>query len=389
MKGIEGGLRRFQSNFLLPLARSIFVVVATACLFGIGIGLLALVVLQIESGLPPSQVSVPPPYEPGPRSVDVSVVASRLVPPTNLRLIVTIDPIERVLAGTDILGRFDANSPNALAVYPDDFDIVGGPDASLFVKAPSGYSRTGVTASPSLLQQINSALSDHKPIEHRIFKLTIVARDAFGNTSAPTDIAFTLNFGIEAVPDNSSVPTPQPNTTIRQQDATPLQQLAREIALIADPEKTPKFFDAYERALQEPRTCGTNENDLQFLTNYRVAFERVKPNLTRSNLGAFYAGVCEAWRNVIAAEARARTANDAARNDAIQKNATAQTESLIARAGIAVLRAGAIYYLGGAIAFFLMISMYLAFLSMENHLKALREDMEKFLRGESGSTGDI
>ncbi len=90
----------------------------------------------------------------------------------------------------------------------------------------------------------------------------------------------------------------------------------------------------------------------------------------------FYRGVCDAW-NAAAERARARYASDRATADAvIARNAQQRTELESQKRTARMIRNIAFGIAATALMAFLIIALFLAFLAMEGHSKALREAVE-------------
>lgn len=351
-----------------------YLIVAFASLLAIVLGILVALYFQVLISRPVIDEPVPPEYAAQSRPISLNTVSAHLLPPKNIRFVVVRSPIEKPLSAQDVLGYFDAETANGLARFPDDFDILGGKDATLFDRAPlyelpagSDISapRAGLKPTPALIEQINNALPALKTAEQHVFSLKVVARDVYGYRSAPADVTFTLVY---------SPPVPAPTTPVAAM--TELQRLARDIALVVDENRTPVYFEAYKRAMQIPTHCGTNEDDAVFVSSFRRAFEHLRARLRSANIEAFYAGVCDAWRQAIANETAAASRANAARNEAIARNMASHATAEMEKAGAMLARNSTISVVAGAISMFLIISLFLAFLAIENHSKAMRQAIE-------------
>ena len=387
---------QIQSTYVLPLARGIYLLIALACLLTVIGGVIFAVYLQTSIARQPSTVPVPTPYQgtatvgdTSAPEVDLAVIGNRLEPPTNIRFVVTARTITKPPVEGTVLGHFIADTPNMLAPFPEGVSILGGRDAELFerIRDPA-QERIGLAARAALAAEIAEALLDIKEQTSQTFEVRVVARDKYGMTSVPTDLSFALKLGpalaspAAPVPEAQAEPQPEP---------TELQTIAREIARIVEPEVNPDHFAAYKTAVKVPGRCGTSDDDETFVSNYRRALEGMRPRLSASNVEAFYAGLCEAWKGVLEREAaereRAEQKQYAARRVADEARARAQAHNaqvlqehsarvLDAKAQTAV----AMSVIGGALAIFLLIALVLAFLAIEGHSRAVRAAMESMVR---------
>ncbi|MFZ0790690.1 MAG: hypothetical protein WAM94_13855, partial [Chromatiaceae bacterium] len=299
---------RLQSAFVLPLARGIYLLVALGCLLAIIGGALYLVFLQTSIASRPTTVAVPPPYqghgtvvEPSDRTVDLAVVGKRFEPPTNVRFQVAPSTLTEPPKEGQVLGYFLADTPNGLASFPEGVSVIGGRDAELFERVAEGASKkNGLAARAALSEQVGEALGDIKVATSRTFEIRVVARDRYGITSAPMDLAFDLRLGPKTITSekpSSAEPPAQP---------TALESVAGEVARIIQPEVNADYIAAYRTALTVPGRCGASDSDDAFVSNYRRALEEVRSRLTASNVEAFYAGLCDAWQEVLGREAAAQ-----------------------------------------------------------------------------------
>ncbi|MDE2184965.1 MAG: hypothetical protein KGJ78_18275 [Alphaproteobacteria bacterium] len=362
--------RWLQSKFVLGTARRIYLVIAAFSLLVAILAAAAVVIFQLWALKPAPEVPVPEARTPQPVSMDVSTVSRSLLPPTNVRFVPK--PITGPLDQTDVVGYFDADTPNGLAAFPNDFDIFGGPDAAQFervsvtVRYPTRIVvRAGLKPSAALLATINQAVSGGTSVQPR-YTVNVVARDRFGNTTRPTAVSFSLAFG--------GAPTASQGAgTVQMSD---LQVLARAIALHLDPAKTPTYFDQYRQALRVPGQCGTQDDNADFLRGFKASFNALESQLTLSTIEPFYAGVCAAWEEGASKELAARQASETARSEAMAKNMTLQAAHEVEELGLSVSKHIALYIVGSAIMAFLFISLFLAFLAIENHSDALRRAVE-------------
>ena len=291
--GRQLGLR-LQSALVLPLARGIYTVVALGCLLAVMGGALYLVYLQTSIASHPTTLPVPPPYQadgvalaPRDRVVDLAGIGARLEPPANIRLAVVTPTLHTPPEAGTLIGRFLADTPNALATYPEGVSLLGGRDAELFERVSDGRNQAiGLAARPALVAELTEALSDIKEETRRSFELRVVARDQYGIASAPTDLSFELTLAPK--PADAAAP---PSASQPELEATELEKIARDIARTVEPEVNPAHFSAYKTALALPERCGSSETDTSFISNFRRAVDEMGPRLTASNVEAFYTGL--------------------------------------------------------------------------------------------------
>lgn len=373
--------KRNWTHILLTTARMLYLIIAAGCLIVAGFGLAAVLLFQIQKAGSPVEVPIPPAHVATPARIDMSIVDARLVPPESIRLVVLRPIISNPLKGDEILGYFDASASNGLVAFPNDFEILSGQDISLFERVATippqkQERRAALRATPLLVQQINGALPSALTLERRDFELMVMARDALGNRSEPQRVQFSISYGpTPAVSQQPALPqseSPQPLTA--------LQALARDIALHIDPNRSPAYFELYQKALEVPRSCGAADNDSVFLTNYRQAFEHVRAKGSPINQAAFNTGICQAWRAALEADNRERARVEAERNAVAAKNQSARMESEVKRFEAGTYQKIALSVLGGAIAAFMSVALFLAFLSIENHSKAVRQAVEELTK---------
>ena len=389
----EPGLfNSLPSVFVLPVARVIYLIIALLSLLAVVGGIVFAIYLQLSTAGQPRTIPVPPPYQgslsvPNPPldAVDLSVVAARLNPPTNVRFAVTAGTISTPLKPGTVLGHFMADTPNQIASYPEGVSILGGPDAERFMRARDDQSSmVGLAVTPLLAAEIAEALRDIKDENERTFQIRVAMRDRFGTTSAAADVMFSLHFA----PESSAGPEPRPDA---QTEPTEIQKIAGEVAKIVEPTVNPARFSAYEKATQVPRRCGASDSDPDFLANYRSAVDDARPKLTAANVEAFYTGLCEAWKEVLQRQADARKQAEqlirAARDQAelARANAEEYNNDLQRQHTAQVFRAEAytvvtLSVIGGALGIFLSVSLVLAFLAIESHSRAVRLAIETMVR---------
>jgi len=385
-------LLRLQSAYVLPLARGIYLFVALASLLAVMGGVLYVLYLLATAAAKPSLAPLPPAFqqseegvEAPPREMDLAVVERRLDPPTDVRFYVATGTITAPLAEDTLIGYFQASTPNGLAPFPDGLSILGGRDAELFERVPLDRQQIGLSARPGLVAKIEEALDDIAEKQTRTFEIRVIARDEYGSVSAPTDLSFDLSFG-PALPAESADAEPSPEA-----DPSELQKIAREIAQTLEPTVNPAHFAVYRTATETPSRCGARDDDAVFLASYRRAFDNTKSRVTAKNIGAFYAGLCEAWEAVLQREAAlqqqaeqerrsARRAAEQARDRVEASNARllAEHETKVLRARIQTPLTLSVVV--GALAVFLSVALVLAFLAIEGHSRALRAAAESLVK---------
>jgi hypothetical protein len=367
--GIAGtGTRWFETEFILSIARRIYLVVAGISLLAVIVALGLAFLFELGTWRSAPEVPMPAEYVEHPLTMDASDVQTSLSPPRNLEFVVLQPYVQTPATGQEELGYFNAETPNGLAAFPNDFDIIGGRDADLFDRAPiavSGVARAGLRPSAQFLEQMNREPGTGTHGGGRQYSIQIVARDRFGNRSPPASVSFGIGYGPPL-----AAPVPE--------DAheSDLEHLARDIAVLVDPAKTPAYFDAYKQALDEPGRCGSASDNENFVSQYRTMFDRLRKRLHASNIGAFYAGVCSSWSNAVARAAQERDAAESARGQAMQRNAEARIALMLQNAGLSIGKGVALWAAGAALVVFLFITLFLAFLAIESHSNALRNAVE-------------
>jgi hypothetical protein len=371
--GLFSGLAAFgrglQSELVLRTARGFYLIAALISLAAIVLAALVAVLAQGSTLRFAIDQPVPNVNPPQTEAIVVEDVAARLVPPQNLRFVQDPQIISFSVVEGQALGYFEAQTPNRLAFYPDDFDVVGGEHASLFqLSRHPGSGRAGLRASAALAQALNAAQAGLSTTAQQQYSLRVIARDQVGQVSQPADLTITLLLG----PPGAAPPQPQAPAAA---PLTDLQALAREIALVVDPAQTDVFFDTVRSALRTPRLCGA-ENSPEFVAQYRRGFEGVRDSINQANVSLFYRGVCDAWANAIARGEARYMQERAAADEIIARNLAARIalegQKMMAR----MVRNVAIGIAGTALAIFLTVALFLAFLAMEGHSKALREAVE-------------
>jgi hypothetical protein len=396
-------LLRLQSAFVLPIARGLYLLIAVASLVTVIGGLLYVAFLQASVTAEPTMAPVPEPFtgaapavDTSARSVDLNLVGKRLAPPTNLRFVVDVATVSKPLQPGVVLGYFAADTPNALAPFPDGVSLLGGRDAPLFDRvADPKHDAIGLAPRAALIDEIAERLRDGKGVESRPFEIRVVARDRYGIASEVADLVFSVRIGVPPTT-GAARPVAEP-----QRPATELEKLAGEIAEVVEPTVNPARFDAYRVAVQAPSRCGTTDADRVFLGNYRRAFEELRPRLTAANVEAFYLGLCEAWNVTLRRESAEREQAQerwySERRAAEQARAAveARNHELLRRHAADVLQAKAQSVLatsvvGVALVVFLSVALILAFLAIEGHSRAVRVAIEAMVRiSEGRKTGEV
>jgi hypothetical protein len=152
-----------------------------------------------------------------------------------------------------------------------------------------------------------------------------------------------------------------------------LETLARQIALFVDPGRSPVYFDAYQRALHEPIDCGTTANDANFVSEYQRAFTYMRPKLNKDAIENFYKELCNAWSAGISAQQLSMQQAEASHDQAIAQSLADQVQAEAQVFASRITRNATLLFVAGAMGLFLLLSLFLAFLAMENHSKAVRE----------------
>jgi hypothetical protein len=372
-------LRKLQGELVLPAARTIYLVIASLSLIGAGGALILALVFHMETLTRPIQEPVPDASPLPPSEIDVNTVTRHLVPPGNIQFNASPTLLSNPINPHQVLGYFTAESSNGLPAYPNDFSIVGGKDSSLFERAPVNLRgigwRAGLAATESLVDQINGDPAAFQSQHAHSYELQVLARDIYGNSKG-TKIAVRFWTGPAQV--SANVPPPV-------EEVTDLQRLASEIASRVDPAHTGVFFDVYKQALRVPRNCGSDSNNLEFFGQYRRAFNASRKFLSATNVGGFFVGVCDAWREAISKSSAAQSQAEMARNEVLGRNQEAMLRNEIERAKARLARNSTFSFAIASIGAFITICLFLAFLAMENHTKAVREAIEAIARTSDSS----
>lgn len=371
-----GLLTRFQSNVVLRLARWVFLAAAAISLLTVVIGLVVALFFHLQMQSSPSQEPLPATTTPMPTSLEFGRIDARLAPPQGIRFVFSRQPITPRFTATETLGYFEASSVNSLSRYPEDFDILGGADAELFRRVPvnvSGQTRSGLGATQALADRVTEAFAADPGGTRLRFAITVVARDAYGAFSAPSDVTVELVL-FAPPPSVTTGPTPTPAApTIPPRPLSAWEQFAREVALHVDSSEGPAYDRALQAMMQMPQNCGTSETAPGLLGEVRRAVEHARARLSPSTVQAFALGFCDAWRQLAAAQQAARTQDANARAAVERRNAQARDETRLKQAAAFLARNLTMTVVGSAFGSFLVIALLLALLAIENHSKALRE----------------
>ncbi len=376
---------RLSGFFLIPMAKIIYAVLAVICLLAIVGGLIFLIFLQGSTAVAPVTVPIPPPYQEPTSStstqsngkIDINIVKNKITPPSKIKFINTVGVINSQLRPNILIGYFVAETANEIAPYPDGLSIIGGPDAEKFERVLDQRSKKiGLAPTVSLLNELNNSIKFIKQEQTKKFSVRVVMRDQFGMISKPEDVTVELKIAPPPL-----LNTDQPADIDNRQ--TELQKIANEIAKHLEPVVNPAFFDTYKNAEKVPGKCGVADDNIEFLHNYRKAFDETKPSLEITNINAFYEGICIAWKEKLNREKaelekkekeRQAAINKAenARRVAEQHNENIQREhalKIMAANGLSIVT---LIVIGSALATFLCIAILLAFLAIENHSRAVR-----------------
>jgi hypothetical protein len=364
---------------LLKAARTIYVLSATACILVVAVGALIALYFQLVMIKGPEHVAIPAAPIASAPTVSPDVVDDRLRPPANVRVTITRALIDEALRPQDVIGYFNAETVNGFARFPEDVDVLGGKDSSLFDRKQSSLLIPGQGAAliptQGLLDQINSAILNGQDQQRQDFSLIVVARDLYGVPSQATTVNFSLTYGRRQTGPAAAAPSQPAHPQVASHPMTELERLARDIALLVDREGSQPYLSAYDRALREPVVCGSSSGDVNFVANYRRIFDHARTKLTKINLQAFYDGICDGWRQSAADQVRARAEAEIARNAAIAANQSAEYRYQFEAAAAWAARNLTLIVVGSALAAFLAICLVLAFLALESHSNAMRQTM--------------
>src|SRR6185312_7889153 len=130
----QSWIQRLQGDYVLPVARVSYLVIAGVSLFAAVLGLAVAAYFQISSAQSTDARPVPDVPPPLAVSINLDALSNTFQPPANVRA-VSLNFTRPVTLDTPLL-YLDADSPHGLAAYPDDFFVLGGPDAPLLTRAP-------------------------------------------------------------------------------------------------------------------------------------------------------------------------------------------------------------------------------------------------------------
>ena len=384
---IKGTLSQAQGETVLRAARTVYLIAAIASLVIIAVGLIFVLFFQVRTWQSANEIPLPRAYSPSSPTLSADNIEKFLIPPQNIRFMPAMSLIRAPLSDRSILGHFTADTPNGLAPYPSDFNILGGKDAALFDRVRSVGKRSGLKPTKALISKVNRLLHTlHKP-ESATYELEVIARDRFGNMSKPEAVSFSLTY---RPPSEKSKTSATLSTRVKSaKKITELQQLAKNIAFLVDPKKTPAYFAAYRRARAVPKKCGVSSDNITFISNFRRLFDQLQPKLRATNMGAFYTGVCSEWHRAFSEQQAAREKARESRASVIAQNEAANAEAEGGRMLAVASRDITLTVVGAALLAFLLISFFLAFLAIENHTRAVRRAVETLTRNSSnqGSRG--
>ena len=355
-------LERLQSGIVLPTARTLYLIGALVCALATVVAVFIALYFQVAAWSGADRQDVPEVPAAAAPTPTLNRLEVRLTGPTSLRFAADAEA-DSVSAG-QMLGHFEADSANGLALYPRDFEILGGKDAELFQTGYHGGSgRTGLTATPALAAAMEGAPSDRR------FIVRVLARDAFGNRSPPTDVTFSLAKPAAAAAAVEDAPVTELG------GSGSLPKIARALAAKVAATGTPEFFDAYKFALAAPERCGAPE-DAAFIDLYRAAVIQYRPRLSAENIDAFYAGLCDSWEEAAEASRRTVANAEAERQRVIAQNAAAVMAAEAASSSARLVRNAALGFAFSAVLAFMMIGLFLAFMAIEGHSAAVRRAVE-------------
>jgi len=374
-------LTRLQSNVILPIGRTLFVIGAFGCLVGIVGGLLGSGFLTMKMQEMPDQVPVPSAEVQQTFNLELSPIDRLMQAPANVRFISTIGHIDRPLTQADVLGYFAADTPNGLTKYPDDFSILGGEQADMVRRIPlSRGQRSGLAPSDKFIERINELREILSADDKAAIKIVVAARDIYGRYSDPREIEFQLTFGPTPPQEPAETKNEAASTAAPARRLTPLEELVHGIAIRIDPEEGDRYAAANKRAMDAPRRCGANPNDPTFLASYTRAFGYAKDRIDQTTVEPFYIGLCESWNRLVAQNREAAQAARDKRNAAIRQNQSLESENLLMKAATFAMREVTLYVAGVSFLSFLAIVVGLATLANENHAKRQREMAEAAAR---------
>lgn len=364
-------------GFVLRAARSFYYFAACLALLVVAAAIVYAIYLEAVVQVPVHQKPMPKEVPAAAAHVNADLIDGFMSPPQNVQYIPMTNEISTSMSGKEILGYFNATTPVGLARYPDDIEIVGGVDAHYFRKANGGIRgsdgtlHSAVIPTRDLVRDINQMLEAASGEETHLFSLDVIARDARYRVSERTSITISLKL----IPQGALPPVP---TTLETSGTiSDLQRLAIEIATEVDPNKTPVYFDAYSQAVNLPSTCQTQNRNDDFTPIYRDAYQRVKGELSKDNIDLFFLGVCQVWRDYVKQENENQRTAYAKRQSEIEKIQRENNRAESAKYAAMMKRPIVWAVIGGAVMIFMLISLFLAFMAMENHQRSIRKAVDK------------
>lgn len=373
---------RLQSRWVLPAARRMYMIGAIGALAVVSLALVVALLFQVGSMFGPSSETVPDVAAASPKAIDPSALDALFAGPQDIRF--TSIALELPVQSGDKLGEFSAVSPNGLR----KFEMLGG-QGSEFVTEDRGETRSPdsgdrmtvegmvLRVSDDYAKQLANALSDDKQV--RVLRIRVVATDLKGNLSKPQEVAFRVKL---ADPTATAVPATSSAADDQIEDVSApeaLEKVARGLASIAADRGTETWWDARAFALDEAERCGA-EDAGGFNQAYVAAFARLEKKLTRSNLGTFYDGLCDAWAAERRSAAEESVRLNADREAIIARNIEKSIVTEVANSAARTVRNVALSVALSAIVFFMTIALFLAFLAIEGHSHAVREALQVLTR---------
>lgn len=378
---IKGTLSQAQGETVLRAARTVYLIAAIASLVVIVVGLIFALFFQVSTWKSANEIPLPRAYSPSSPTLSADNIGKFLIPPQNIRFMPSMSSIRAPLSDRSILGHFTADTPNGLARYPSDFNILGGKDAALFDRVRSAGKRSGLKPTRALISKVNGLLPTLRKPQSAMYELEVIARDRFGNISKPEIVSFSLTYAPPSAKSKTSTTFAARAESAKKM--TELQRLAKNIAFLVDPKRTPAYFAAYRRARAVPKKCGVSSDNATFISNFRRLFDQLRPKLRATNMEAFYTGVCSEWHRALSEQQVAQEKAREARASVIARNEAANAEAEGGRRLAAVGRDIALTVVGAALSAFLLISFLLAFLAIENHTRAVRRAVETLTKNSS------
>ncbi len=368
---------RIDNALFLRIARNIQFVLAGAALLAAGVAIAATLFHQANAlNTTYDTEAVPPPYETKGISLNADIVRRRLRPPSSVSFIPTRNPVSGTVEEGDFLGAFAMETANKPASFPDDIRIIGGKDGNSFERREYPSSgQTGLTYTAELAEEINAAIAAGTDPYRRSFEITVLAYDEYKNRSAPTEVRFSTSFTASA--------TPQRVVTNNQGSlASPLWSLAYKLAVAVDAEGTRNRIDLLEQIEEQLKGCKVNDRQ-KYLDKTEETFEVEKASVTADNVGAFLAGVCEAWKTALKSEEAKRRARQSEINGAEARNARNAREMQSRVAAAKLKRNASAVFIASSLFAFVVIVLVLAFLALENHSRSIRMAVVSMAKSES------